>query len=56
MGSGGGNRYTITRTVGANGIKSSKYGSALDNGKGFVTWCTSKISTNIRDTTKFNTN
>ena len=37
MGSGGGNRYTITRTVGANGIKSSKYGSALDNGKGFVT-------------------
>tara|TARA_B100002019_G_scaffold293083_1_gene318648 strand:+ start:2662 stop:4467 length:1806 start_codon:yes stop_codon:yes gene_type:complete len=37
MGSGGGNRYTITRTVGANGIKSSKYGSALDNGKSFVT-------------------
>lgn len=37
MGSGGGNRYTITRTVGANGIKSTKYGSALDNGKGFVT-------------------
>lgn len=37
MGSGGGNRYTVTRTVGANGIKSRKYGSALDNGKGFVT-------------------